>query len=559
MPHSFVHLKFDPKLTAYWLPPSGQLAAAKIPVEPFWALRTNWDGDESDLAPGFIFVVSSDPSPFPLQNASFTLGPKFATDTGAHWNEAATLRMTKPIHTIEEDLSCPLYLHTVPTLPINPYARPPIKAVNYQLDKPSLNKFLRVAHELLPVAWDFRTWHKRRHGRTGGSECIQEDWSTFGEWWEVCFGGTKRSEDLCVQVLGGALPVFRGVCKDYKWTGAERTIDWVRDARKNTFSSSQPDFEACVASPSATTSTVLSDPLWRADALLLCEMQYPPLDPEPVDCDSDTESEFLETTFPRFPYRFPSVSMPARVCTVAFDLFGTILDRDGAIKDALTAWSLVRGCRKTATQLTKLYLESEALINFHSSSTPISLARIVHSALTALSERLDLRISPYSTLFIDAMTRILSPTLFADVEPAIAALVDRGIRLVCFPPHSVTTMDHYKRGLPQGFLDRVSFSPTAAPVHTEASREIFRSMCGQPTFGASLAAHSDREILVVSTGVGRILAPAIKGEYATALLKRPESVEANVDFCFDLRPGDNPVPSLVVHGLMELCAALKLL
>ena len=54
-------------------------------------------------------------------------------------------------------------------------------------------------------------------------------------------------------------------------------------------------------------------------------MQYPPLDLDAVDCDSDTESEFMETTFPMFPFQFPSVSMPARVRTIAFDLFGTIL------------------------------------------------------------------------------------------------------------------------------------------------------------------------------------------------------------------------------------------
>ena len=236
-------------------------------MEPFWALRTNWDGDESDPAPGFIFVVSSDPSPFPIQTASFTLGPKFAMDSGTHWNdsEGATLRTTKPITTIEEDLSLPLYLHAVPMLPINPYARPPIKAVHYQLDKTSLNKFLHVAHELLPVAWDFRTWHTRRHGRTGGQECVQEDWSTFGEGGRYVLGGRNDPKTYVFNFLEGplypslegpgtiyheiwlykqsvlihiclcpacGLPFLRRVCKDYKWTGAERTIDWVKGARK---------------------------------------------------------------------------------------------------------------------------------------------------------------------------------------------------------------------------------------------------------------------------------------------------------------------------------------
>ena len=225
-------------------------------------------------------------------------------------------------------------------------------------------------------------------------------------------------------------------------------------------------------------------------------------------------------------------------------------------------WTLVSGCGRTTTQLTNLYLECEALVNHHCSAMPISLARVVHSALTEVSERLDIRISPHSSIFNDAMARILAPALFPDVEPAITALADRGVKLVCFPPHTLTTMAHYKSRLPRAFLDRVSFSPSPAPVHTEASREIFRSVCDHRAASSAQAAaqsEADREVLVVSTGLGRILAPAIKGKYATALLKRPESVEANVDFCVGLRPGDNPVPSLVVHGLMDLCAALKLL
>ena len=265
MPHSFVPLKFDPKLTAYWLPPSGQLAAAKIHVESFWALRTNWAGDERDPAPGFIFVVSSDPSPFPLQNASFTLGPKFATDTGVRWDDTTTLRTTKHIRTIDEDLPVPLYLHTVPMLSINPYARPPIKTVRYQLEKQSLNNFLHVAHDLLPAAWAFRRWHTRRHGRTGGSECVQEGWSTFGEGDRYVLEGRNDPKTYVFKFLESppypslegpgniyheiwlykqfvssltsldaarSLLVHCRVCKDYKWAGAERTIDWVRDARR---------------------------------------------------------------------------------------------------------------------------------------------------------------------------------------------------------------------------------------------------------------------------------------------------------------------------------------
>nr|VWO95334.1 N/A [Ganoderma boninense] len=212
MPHSFVPLKFNPKLTAYWLPPSGQLAAAKIHVASFWALRTNWSGDESDKAPGFIFVVSSDPSPFPLENASLTLGPKFDRNTGACWNDATALRTTKPIRTFkEEHMPLPLYLHTVPMLSLSPYACHPMKTVRYQLDKPSLDKFLHFAHELQDAGWAFRKWHARRHGRTGGSEQAQEDWSTFGEGGRYILGGRNDPKAYVFKFLEGPLyPSFEG-------------------------------------------------------------------------------------------------------------------------------------------------------------------------------------------------------------------------------------------------------------------------------------------------------------------------------------------------------------
>lgn len=87
MPHTFVHLRLDPEQTAFWLPEYGQRAAAKIPVKSFWALRVNWDGDEDDNAPGFIFVISSKRSPFPLANSSLTLGPKVADDTDVFWEQ----------------------------------------------------------------------------------------------------------------------------------------------------------------------------------------------------------------------------------------------------------------------------------------------------------------------------------------------------------------------------------------------------------------------------------------------------------------------------------------
>ena len=46
-----------------------------------------------------------------------------------------------------------------------------------------------------------------------------------------------------------------------------------------------------------------------------------------------------------------------------------------------------------------------------------------------------------------------------------AALADYGVKLVCFPPHSDTTMRHYERALPAAFRDHVTLAPLPTPVH----------------------------------------------------------------------------------------------
>ncbi len=316
------------------------------------------------------------------------------------------------------------------------------------------------------------------------------------------------------------------------------------------------------------------DPSWRADALSLLHKRYPPTDPEATDCDSDHEAEFVKQSFPRLPFEFSEVATPTRIKVVVFDVFGVILvcdvrgslrscltdspqDREGAIRTALTPWTMVSGCTKDATLLTRLYIESEALINHDCSTQPISFARVVYSALLALAERLGLSIAPHSRLFTDTFMHILTPARFVDAEPALTALADRGVKLICFPPYSSTTLQHYTRVLPPAFHKHVELAPLATPVHFAAGDKPWWQMyakCKQVAPNVR-----DDEILVVSAGVGRVLVPALEREYATTLLRRPDSLESHVDFIVGERREHNPVPLMTVGGLMELCATLKLL
>ncbi|PIL23221.1 hypothetical protein GSI_14530 [Ganoderma sinense ZZ0214-1] len=557
MPHTFVHLKLNPKVSAYWLPLSGQQAAEKIPVRSFWALRANWYGDEGDPAPGFIFVVSSQPSPYPLVNASLTLGPKLAHDTGVLCEHPTALRTMEPIMTENKNVCCPLYLHAAPMISINPDCRPLVEWFHYRLDAWSLEVFIRVARELFPASQDFREWQKRSQAKSGGPEGVEPEWSSFDGGNSYIIGGRNDPRTFVFKFLKDPYPSLEGpptiyeeirlykqLCKDYKWKGAQETIDWVANVRKES-GSVLPFLPTVIpASPP------VEDPSWAADALSLLHKRYPPTDTEAIDYDSDNESEFVPRSFPHIMPRFSEVATPSCIKIVVFDIFGVILDREGAIRRALTPWTMVSGCTKDATQLTRLYLESEALADSDSSTQPTSLARIVYCALLALAERLDLPISPASTLFTDAFTRILSPAPFADAEPAITALAARGVRLVCFPAYSSTTMEHLRSMLPAAFHKHVELAPLAMSVHFAAGDQPWWKMYDRCRKTAPDVC--DDEFLVVSAGVGRVLLSAIRRRYATALVKRPDSLESHVEFVIGELPEHNPIPLMTVPGLMEL-------
>ncbi|PIL23232.1 hypothetical protein GSI_14542 [Ganoderma sinense ZZ0214-1] len=529
-----------------------------------WALRANWDGDEGDPAPAFIFVVSSQPSPYPLVNASLTLGPKLAHDTGVLCEHPTALRTTGPIMTENKNVCCPLYLHAAPMISINPYCRPIVEWFHYRLDAWSLEAFIRIAHELFPASQDFRERQKRSQARSGGPEGVEPEWSSFDGGNSYIIGGRNDPRTFVFKFLKDPYPSLEGpptiyeeirlykqLCKDYKWKGAQKAIDWVANVRKES-GSVLPCLPTVIpASPP------IEDPSWAADALSLLHKRYPPTDTEAIDCDSDNESEFVTESFPRLTPQFSDVAAPSCVKVVVFDVFGVILDREGAIRSALTPWTMVSGCTKDATQLTRLYLESEALADNDSSTQPTSLARIVYSALLALAERLDLPISPASTLFTDAFTRILTPAPFADAEPAITALADRGVRLICFPSHSSTTMEHLRPMLPAAFHKHVEFAPLAMSVHFAAGDQPWWKMYDRCRETAPDV--WEDEFLIVSAGVGRVLLSAIGRRYATALLKRPDSLESHVEFVIGERREHNPIPVMTVPGLMELCATLGML
>ena len=152
MPHTLAAVQFDPDASAYWLPRSGQLTAAKIPTTQFWAIRFHIDDSgEGDNCPKWLCVVSPEPSPLPLPNASMTLGPKRSRQSSIvrhAGDEDQDLTLDVPLPCANDETICrPMYVHTAPVLRIHMFRSPPVKRVFCQFDEESLRRFKKTVRE----------------------------------------------------------------------------------------------------------------------------------------------------------------------------------------------------------------------------------------------------------------------------------------------------------------------------------------------------------------------------------------------------------------------------
>ena len=142
MSHSFLPVKFEPERSAHWLPKAGRLAAARLPTRRFWALRICFTDDERDkIWPPWLFVIASSPSPYPVENASFTLGPRRVLGAGVVVDGDADIQTTAPIPTMESRVSRPLYLHIVPALPLDLPHCSALLRTSFTLTEDSLRTF----------------------------------------------------------------------------------------------------------------------------------------------------------------------------------------------------------------------------------------------------------------------------------------------------------------------------------------------------------------------------------------------------------------------------------
>ncbi|KAH9899140.1 hypothetical protein C8Q73DRAFT_787063 [Cubamyces lactineus] len=464
MPHTLIVAQFHPAASSYWLPRSGQRAAARIPTVPFWALRFNLnDYSEKSDRPHQLCVVSPDPSPVPLPNASLTLGPKHAVLSGTFYTGNEDLTAMAALPCSDWLVRRPLYIHATPVISMDMFCCPPLECVICQLDEDSMRRFRQAVRDGTEALYEYRKDKEQEKWAAQVAQWGRHDLSefVFGQHgWDptYMFSRLNNPQAYCFAfVYSGKMPGFAQRPTIYnelllyaQWRGVERAILWVRDMRANEncsehHVSAQPD------NPSAQCTPFETDPSFREAVKQLEDGRCPISleEEEEMEEASDTTSDITSESdnsryvwvswrtwaFPELALEFPEIPL-GNPRIVVLDLFGVVLDREAAIRCALAKWLSFTHNGQTAEGILSRYIEIEALVARRNLAAASSIAAIVHGALQTLADKLAMPPQVQSQLITDAMTVILKPAPYRDAERVIAALLGQGRSIIVIPPYS---------------------------------------------------------------------------------------------------------------------------
>ncbi|KAI0367350.1 hypothetical protein BV20DRAFT_1123502 [Pilatotrama ljubarskyi] len=264
---------------------------------------------------------------------------------------------------------------------------------------------------------------------------------------------------------------------------------------------------------------------------------------------------YLRTAFEYRCENYRSVPL-GRPRVVVLEIFGVILDREFAVKRALSTWLPFVGPGIPLDKIVSRYVECEAFVARERAKSAMSLTMIVHDALVTLAKKLDVAHDACAKLVTSTLPIILEPQPYPDVCDAVDALRGKGLTLIFLPPHSHETLTYLPRVLPPTLLEHSVVSPTAPSIHFASNAALWKSL--HELSASRLPGLREDEILVASTGIGRILAPAQERGLVTALVKRPGNREASVNFHVSPYAEANPKPSVVVDSLSALSQVLKI-
>ncbi|KAG2145176.1 kinase-like domain-containing protein [Suillus clintonianus] len=550
MPHCFVIAKFLPQRSANWTSHYGLEKAASLKALPFLALRVSRsdDGVQDLCRQGqFLFVISPEKPTGVNDGCYFTLGSSLNI-------ERKMLHVEPPLRPGGRTL----YIHTFPRLQADAipilrlqedglfeFSLAAVPHLPHRLDESS---FLAFCGSVMDV---FEKFVKRANDArsSGGSELVEDGWDSWSgespyeyvrdpggyvfEYLEpqsfrmsaAAVGATSIYQDLLL---------YKQIAADYSWMGVTAGVKWALKSRDHYRACGVRRSGALLPAYSFVENLPTFDESLKAHALTLWSTKIP-IDGDPAVEDSDSEEgdwdDGPDVDFGVVPDYMPPVSAPS-TRVIAFDIFGTILDRDGAINDAM---GLLSPTHPDKRRLSEVYLECELMRHRDHADAPYT--DIVRHALEDVCAFMEVPLS--ETVLREAVQTILQPGLYADAEAAVKTLLDQGYVLVGLPIPDVKSF--VLPQLPSGLTLRDQPSPLSDLFGQNHSMFSDLLECGT----------ADRtQVLVVTSNHYRVMEPASVAGFPTVLVQRPGCIGSGVK----LGTSD---PTLAVDGLQTLHTQLQ--
>ncbi|KAG1839141.1 hypothetical protein DFJ58DRAFT_859919 [Suillus subalutaceus] len=534
MPHSLVVAKLMPQRSANWTSYYGRQQAISLATRPFLALRISQTdiglhghSQEGD----FLLAISPQKPSGVNEGCYFALGSSL--DEGRKM-----LHVEPPLH----PEGGTLYVHTFPRfLEYVESARSRARTVPrlpHQLGKFSYLTFCHsVLHDYDRILQEKYTNDERSSGGSGPE--TEGMLKTYGYVFEYLEPQSFDLSSVQPPSIYQDLLLYNQLASDYSWDGVTVAVNWAlklrnfertHEARRSSlllpdssFGGNVPTFDGNIKEPALALWSIKTP--FDGDPPIIIQTEGP--------LDWDDEPYVAPDVVPRYMPPVPTSS--TRV--IVLDLFGTILDRDGAITDAMRLLSPLHSDRR---RLSELYLECELMRHKDHADTPY--IDIVRHALEDVCIFLELPLNEVA--FREAVETILQPGLYADAEAAVGTLLDQGYALLGLPIPDAKSFSLPQ--LPSGL--NVDDEPAPLSELFSQNHSMFSGLLERCCVAWGIA--EKNQVLVVTSNPYRVMEPARMAGFPTVLVQRHEGLGSRRN----LRTSD---PTLAVDGLQALLRQLQ--
>ncbi|KAG1717675.1 hypothetical protein EDB19DRAFT_1183752 [Suillus lakei] len=550
IPHSFVVAKFLPQRSATWTSYYGLEKAASLKSLPFLALRvsrTDIGMQDFGRQGQFLFAISPQKPTGVNDGCYFTLGSSLD-------RERRMLHVEPPLRPGGRTL----YVHTFPRLledtefKLSPETVPHIP---HRLDESS---YLTFCGSVMEVYEKFVQQKCAKDAQSsGGSDPVEDGWDSWsgeaeGEYLNRRPGYVfeylePQSFNLSAVTIEPTsiyqdLLLYNQLAADYSWMGVTAAVKWAMKSRTSFLANGVQRSGHLAPGSSFAGNLPTFNKSLKAHALTLWSAVIPfDGDPPVVDNTSQTEEPFDWDDEPCVDLDFvpdyvPPISAPSP-SVIAFDLFGTILDRDGAVNQAMRLLSPTHLDRR---RLSQVYLECELMR--HRGDPDALYTDIVRHALEDVCTFIGVPLS--EVLLCEAVQTILQPGLYADAEAAVRTLLDQGFTVVGLP-----IPDAKSFSLPQlPFGLTVDDQPAPLSDLFGQNPSMFSGLLERCQLACGIVEKT--QVLVVTSSRYRVMEPASVAGFPTVLVQRPGCLGLGVK----LGTSD---PTLEIDGLQALQMQLQ--